>query len=47
MEKTANPQTIINPQQVIDPRREKMKSRVAWGIAIYRYYNDRSYVFKD
>ena len=35
MEKTANPQTIVNPQQVIDPRREKMKSRIAWGIAIF------------
>jgi len=35
MEKTANPQTIVNPQQIIDPRREKMKSRIAWGIAIF------------
>ena len=35
MEKTANPQTIVNPQQMIDPRREKMKSRIAWGIAIF------------
>jgi len=35
MEKTANPQTIVNPQQVIDPRREKIKSRIAWGIAIF------------
>ena len=35
MEKTANPQTIINKQQIIDPRREKRKSRIAWGIAIF------------
>ncbi len=35
MGKTANPQTIVNPQQMIDPRREKMKSRIAWGIAIF------------
>ena len=35
MGKTANPQTIVNPQQIIDPRREKMKSRIAWGIAIF------------
>ena len=40
MEKTANPQTImdktiINPQRVIDPQREKLKSHIAWGIAIF------------
>ena len=35
MEKTANPQTIINKQQIIDPQREKRKSRIAWGIAIF------------
>ena len=35
MEKTANPQTIVNSQQIVDPRREKMKSRIAWGIAIF------------
>ena len=35
MEKTANPQTIINSQRIIDPQREKRKSRIAWGIAIF------------
>ena len=35
MGKTANPQTIVNSRQTIDPRREKMKSRIAWGIAIF------------
>ena len=35
MEKTANPHAITNPQRIIDPQREKRKSRIAWGIAIF------------
>ena len=35
MGKTANPQAIVNPRQITDPRREKMKSHIAWGIAIF------------